>query len=241
MEFSPSIRLEELVRSVHWLTARNLVKAPESPKRRAGLSTRSFTGATDRSLEQFSFAINPASAIWMDRLSGSGPRFPTRKFSPTVSSQNTLLGSTYVRPLGEPVLVVPTGEQNVLVNLGEGDLESELQKPATLEVNNRVVIPDSNTERLRVTVSASSGALRGSFIHPVTGRPTRHSGVVFQKQNLAEGYFLGTEQAGFVSVVPTDGQNVPPAVEPPVVDETPVPDSPVPTEPIPQPKRKRKN
>jgi hypothetical protein len=160
-------------------------------------------------------------------------------FADGFTTQTTLLGSTYFRPTGEPVLTVPPVEQNVVVNFGEGDLDSELQKPATLELNNRLVVPDSNDEKLRLSITSSSGAFRGSFVHPVTGRRTFHSGVVFQKQNLAEGYFLGTEQSGFVSVVPTDSETVLTTNEPPVIEESPDPEPIIPIEPISPPRKKK--
>lgn len=164
-------------------------------------------------------------------------------FADGFDTQNDLLGSTYVRGAGQPVLSVPPDEPNVLINLGAGDLDSELQKPAILENNNKFVVPDSNEEKIHVSVSASSGALRGSFIHPVTGRKTRHSGVVFQKQNLTEGYFLGAEQSGFVSIVPanSDGgfSTNEPAIEPPAEDVLPQTDPIFDPEPNPKDRKKR--
>ncbi|MEO7676929.1 MAG: hypothetical protein ABIV39_09230, partial [Verrucomicrobiota bacterium] len=114
-----------------------------------------------------------------------------------------------------PVLSVPQQDDNVVVNLANGDLDNELQEIATLERNNQFVVTPGNSSKLRLAISASTGSLRGSFIHPVTGRNTTHRGVVFQKQNLAQGYFLGTGESGFVSVVPIDepAQLATPAVD----------------------------
>ncbi|MEO5803088.1 MAG: Ig-like domain-containing protein [Verrucomicrobiota bacterium] len=159
-------------------------------------------------------------------------------FANGFTTQTSLLGSGYSQATGQPVLTVPAGEENVLVNLGEGDLQSDLQQPATLEINNQFVIPaSSNEEKLRVSISATSGALRGSFVHPVTGRTTKHNGVVFQKQNRAEGYFLGTGQSGFVSVVPKDEASTPLLEE----DPAPIVEEVVPVQPVPQPRRKKGN
>lgn len=160
-------------------------------------------------------------------------------FADGFASQTMMIGSTYVRASGEPALAVPPVEENVVVNLGEGDLDSELQKSGTLETNNRFVVPNANDEKLKVSITSSSGAFRGSFVHPVTGRKTLHSGVVFQKQNLAEGYFLGIDQSGFVSVVPTDGAGMILTNEPPIVEEIPSPDQSIPTEPLPSPRKKK--
>lgn len=126
-------------------------------------------------------------------------------FQEGFTTRTTLIGSSYLRTVGSPVLVVPQADQNVLVNLREGDLESDLQQPATLDANNRFVI-QANDQNLRLSVSPTTGAIKGSFIHPVTRRTTTERGVVFQKQNLAEGYFLGAEQSGSISIVPAETQ-----------------------------------
>ncbi len=135
-------------------------------------------------------------------------------------TQTTLIGSGYGASPGSPVLEVSDGEENVVINLGDGDLTTELQQPARLGTANKLVVPPSS-ENLRASISTSSGALKGSFIHPVTGRTTKHRGVIFQKQNLAEGYFLGAEQSGFVSVVPID-QAASKAVETAVLEPLPI-------------------
>lgn len=171
-----------------------------------------------------------------------------KTFANGFSTQNELLGSTY-GPTA-PVLAVPPAVENVVVNLGEGDLESDLQKTATLETNNRFVVLDSDDEKLRISVSATSGTLNGSFIHPVTGRSTRYGGVVFQKQNVAKGFFLGAAKAGSVSVVPANSESAAPVDESPVLEEPPVVEEPsivvepeptVPTEPAPEPRRKKRD
>ncbi len=133
------------------------------------------------------------------------PNSAARYFAEGFITQTFLIGSTYVTTTGSPVLAVPQADQNILVNLRAGDLESELQQPGTLDANNRFVI-QANDQKLRLSVSPSTGAIQGSFVHPITGRITKERGAVFQKQNLAEGYFLGTAQSGLISIIPVDDQ-----------------------------------
>lgn len=146
-------------------------------------------------------------------------------FADGFKTQTSLIGSAYSRAAGTPVLEVPAGEDNVLVNFGAGGLESELQHPATLEPNNQIIVSQTSDEKVRVGVTPTTGALRGSFIHPVTRRMTSHRGVVFQKQNLAEGYFLSTSESGFVSVVPS-GEEAAVAPSAPAESPLPIPDLP---------------
>ena len=51
-------------------------------------------------------------------------------------------------------------------------------------------------------VAASSGALSGSFEHPVSGKSTKFAGVVQQKLNVAAGVFQGTDTSGSVQLTP---------------------------------------
>ncbi|MEO7298720.1 MAG: Ig-like domain-containing protein, partial [Verrucomicrobiota bacterium] len=119
-------------------------------------------------------------------------------------TQTTLLGSFYTPSPGTAVLSVPNQEDNVLINLDNDDENVRLRQPATLDANNKIVVPQANTEKINASISGTKGLLKGSFIHPLTGVKTSHRGVVYQKQNVAEGYFLGSGQSGIVSVVPVD-------------------------------------
>ena len=48
----------------------------------------------------------------------------------------------------------------------------------------------------RVNPTLPTGLLKGSFVHPATGKKVSINGVVLQKQNEARGFFLGTNKAG---------------------------------------------
>jgi hypothetical protein len=42
----------------------------------------------------------------------------------------------------------------------------------------------------------------GSFVNPPAAKPTAFRGALFQKQNDGAGFFLGTDQTGFVTLDP---------------------------------------
>jgi len=54
----------------------------------------------------------------------------------------------------------------------------------------------TGTNRINLKWDVTSGRVSGSFIHPATGRSASLQGVILQNQNLARGFFLGTNQSG---------------------------------------------
>jgi hypothetical protein len=77
-----------------------------------------------------------------------------------------------------------------------------LTGPATNEVFlstlNKITVTSTNTTKLALAVTSSSGLLSGSFVHPQTLKKSTIKGVVLQKQDLGGGFFLGTNQSGNV-------------------------------------------
>jgi hypothetical protein len=54
----------------------------------------------------------------------------------------------------------------------------------------------------KLTCTTSSGLFKGSVMNPATGKLISVNGIVLQNQNLAAGYFLGTNQSGSVVISP---------------------------------------
>jgi hypothetical protein len=130
------------------------------------------------------------------------PRAAISKFYPNgFATQITLLGSQYVAlPAGIPALTVSNANCNLLVTSGAGDLASSVSNSVTLSANNKVSLCTPNGFKLAVI--AKTGLFSGSFINPATAKPTAFRGALFQKQNDGAGFFLGADQAGFVTVEP---------------------------------------
>lgn len=60
---------------------------------------------------------------------------------------------------------------------------------------------DGNTgaiTNLTFSLERKTGAFRGKFIHPVTGRRTSYAGALNQLEQIGAGYFLGLDQGGLV-------------------------------------------
>jgi hypothetical protein len=115
------------------------------------------------------------------------------------TNEVSTLGSRYVQPAkGIPVLSL----SNAVVVLSDGNLSNPVTASVVLSPLNTMTVAAPNPEQLALTVSAATGLLNGSFVHPETLRKISIRGVVLEKQNLAGGYFLGTNESGRVMLAP---------------------------------------
>ena len=112
-----------------------------------------------------------------------------------------LMGSRFVPPVaGHRILNLENSPQNGVIFLGEGNFGPSLNFPATLLASNVVQTAATTPKAFKFTITPSTGFFSGSFLHPATNKAAVFSGVVFQKQNLATGYFPGSDKSGYVSL-----------------------------------------
>ena len=105
--------------------------------------------------------------------------------------ETTAAGSIYNPPqVGLPALSLADAE---LVLSGGSPLEN-ISKPLALTQNQVSILSD----KLRLTLTPSTGLFRGSVTDPLGAKPLQFAGVVLQKQALGAGYFLGAAQSGRV-------------------------------------------
>jgi hypothetical protein len=135
-------------------------------------------------------------------LSWFKPSMPTARLYPNgFATQITQLGSRYAAPAaGTSALNVSNAACNILITSGAGDLASFVSNAVTLDANNRT--SSCVTNGFKVTITARTGLFSGSFVNPVTAKPTVFRGALFQKQNDGAGFFLGADQTGFVTLTP---------------------------------------
>jgi Immunoglobulin domain/Divergent InlB B-repeat domain/Bacterial Ig domain len=111
------------------------------------------------------------------------------------TNELTAQGSRYTVPgYGVPVLSL----SNAVVLLKGGNLVSPMTNDVVLTPLNKVIFVSTNTQKLALTLSTSSGLISGSFINPQTLKKSSIKGVILQKQNAGAGFFLGTNQSGSV-------------------------------------------
>ena len=127
---------------------------------------------------------------------------PTSKV-PVPPNPDTVLG------VGVPGASAPT-VANLLIAVADGGLTAATGNEGSLSAVNKLTLlgaapGQTAANGLKASFSASSGALSGSFVHPGTNKPVSFSGVVYQKQNKASGFFLYTPPASNPSAIPESG------------------------------------
>jgi hypothetical protein len=130
-------------------------------------------------------------------LSWIKPAMPNAKlYSAGFSTDRNVVGSRYNRPAtGNNVLNFTDG--NLVLN--GGDLSESISDPISL-TSNRVT--DLNGNKLTLTFSLTSGTFTGRIVPPGSSKSLLFRGVVLQNQNVAAGFFLGTDQSGQVLLGP---------------------------------------
>lgn len=106
------------------------------------------------------------------------------------------VGSRYRLPAkGTRVLDFLATIPNGTFEASDGNLSGPFTPVSlTLEPTNKVTFPAANPSSLNFTISLSGGLVNGSFLDGATVR--KFQGVLFQQQNVASGYFLGSSESG---------------------------------------------
>ncbi len=132
------------------------------------------------------------------------PANPKAKtFAPGFTEHLTMIGSKYQAPLkGSPALQFGAAAGGPNVTISPAPL---LTKAVTLSATNKITVAAPGADKLAMIVSAPKGTFTGSFVETAVNKKRTFSGVLFQKQALAAGFFLNTNEGGFValSVTPT--------------------------------------
>jgi hypothetical protein len=117
----------------------------------------------------------------------------TSKYYPAgFTNSVNVIGSIYRFTNGVPVLNFVNG----LVALGGGNLAGGVTNGVSLDSASKITNLSSNA--LTMSVTTSSGLLKGTMTVPGSQSKVTFNGVVLQKRNRGHGYFLGTNQSGWV-------------------------------------------
>ncbi|HWH72292.1 MAG TPA: hypothetical protein VNT26_23225, partial [Candidatus Sulfotelmatobacter sp.] len=111
------------------------------------------------------------------------------------TSLTTAAGSRYTPPpAGESILNLPSGQ----VTLSGANLDPSIVNQIALGNNNRVTNMSENV--LNLVFALPTGTFRGGVMNPQTAKAVAFRGVVLQKQNIAAGFFMSTDQSGGVMI-----------------------------------------
>ncbi|HZL44116.1 MAG TPA: Ig-like domain-containing protein [Verrucomicrobiae bacterium] len=120
------------------------------------------------------------------KLAHARPFYPAG-FTNQIDAQ----GSLYQFINGVPVLNFTDGQ----VVFANGNLAEDFTNQIVLTADSKV----TSANGLTLTISKPNGLFRGTVVNPATRKPIAFKGAILEKQNVASGLFLGTNQTGRVS------------------------------------------
>jgi hypothetical protein len=80
-----------------------------------------------------------------------------------------------------------------------GVIGSEETVGMLLSYANKIEVSAFQPERLKLSIKVPTGVMSGSFLD--SGKTRKLNGVIFQKQNLGSGFFLGASESGLFARV----------------------------------------
>ena len=125
----------------------------------------------------------------------------TRGAYPGIETSLNLIGSSYISP-AKHESVLPGFTTGTLVLSDTGTLAfNPIVKDVTLTSMNQLIIQNPASDHLKVTIKASRGTFKGSFIYPGKKKPIPFGGVLDQQTVSGAGFFLGPFGSGNVKLI----------------------------------------
>jgi hypothetical protein len=156
-------------------------------------------GGTGSILSWITFSNAPAEDL-SGEVSWIKPPMATAKYYPAGFTLGmTASGSRYTNSApGTNILNMTDG----MLVLSGGNLPQSITNLISLLINNKVT--NSSINKLTLTFTPTTGLFKGTVVNPaaLTSKPISFSGVALQKQNVACGFSLGTNQTARVFVEP---------------------------------------
>lgn len=153
-----------------------LFAAPYSASNGWVLGWTTFTNAGDSSLT--------GQAVWLRTAVKSG--FQTNGFANDI----LVSGSTFTN-LKTRALAFTNAE----LILSGGGIEPPITNAVLIKSNNVLSVLSTNN-KLSLSLTASNGAVSGSFLHPVTRATLSLRGILLQQEPSARGFFVGKTNSG---------------------------------------------
>jgi hypothetical protein len=127
------------------------------------------------------------------------PPMPTSHYYPAGFTTNvTLTGEKYVSPSASGPS--PAGDRQIA--LGGGNLVSSIVKTGSVDAAGNVTVSPPNSENLKMKLQPATGKFSGSFTHPLLNKKITFKGLALQIDSAGAGYFLGTNESGYVTIEP---------------------------------------
>lgn len=151
----------------------------------------------------FQFTDNPGVSDFDGTMTWFRPPMVTSAyFKEGFTNVTTGIGSKFVT--AKPILSVSTSSPNAAVTFTGGNLPATITASNLFySTNNVLSVVGANTNHITSVISATTGQWSGSLFAPALNKTFSYHGVLFQKQNIGAGYFLGTNDVGSVDLQAT--------------------------------------
>ena len=121
-----------------------------------------------------------------------------KTFALGFTNQIALIGSKYVTP-PKGTAALQFGPTVGALTVSIAPVPS-LAKAVSYSTNNKVTVTEPGADKLTMSVSAAKGLFAGGFVEVTANKKRKFSGVLFQKQQLAAGFFLNSTEGGTVEL-----------------------------------------
>jgi uncharacterized repeat protein (TIGR03803 family) len=127
------------------------------------------------------------------------PARPVDKFYPAgFTTTTTLDGVLYLSPTNGSPAVITTNQ----LTLGGGNLPAPIVRTVIIDASGAATVTNPGNDRLTLAVDPRTGQFSGRFLNTGTGKTSAFNGVLLQSNQSGAGFFLGTNQSGFVVLEP---------------------------------------
>lgn len=116
------------------------------------------------------------------------------------TNSGTVIGSLYSPPLRGMTIFNSPNPVSGSLEISGGNLSAPITNTFLLSTNNKLTV--TSTNKTTLSISSSSGLLKGSFTHPDTRKAASIKGAILQKSMWGGGVFLGTNQSGSLLLQP---------------------------------------
>ena len=119
------------------------------------------------------------------------------KYYPRGFTNETIaVGSSFVRPTDPNASLLELTD--TMVAFSAGNLSAPFNNDISWDAKNKITNLSDN--KLSLTVNTSSGLFTGTVTDPNTGKSSKFSGALLQKQNTGSGFMLGTNLSSLVLI-----------------------------------------
>jgi hypothetical protein len=181
--------------SISWVLNR-LERSEFSIKKPLSYPSATSKGAKGLLAGTLAFGTLPGSSDFSGTLTWTKPEQSKGDYQAAIDTTLNVIGSLYTRPANGSSALPGFGNGTLLLSDTSG---LSLSASSQLTGANKLVVTDPS-DNLKVSLTPTTGVIKGMFLYPGQKAPTAFTGVLFQDQTIGEGFFLGPNGSGTVSL-----------------------------------------